>query len=182
VRNLILSRLPVGEFPDSSWKYVRLLDSTTSILDQLKTNGNDSSSWLASLPEEACSEPYGPGKWSIKDTVCHLSDDERIYVYRALRFARGDQTILSGFDQDLYAASAVANRRTMRDLIDEFVSIRHSTLTVFNSLDEGALARRGSFEGREFTSRGLAFHIAGHELHHTKILRSFIQGRADAPQ
>src|SRR5512141_2198105 len=80
------------ECPASTKRLMELLDPGRSVLDQFKKNLSEAEDLLAGLPEEFCERPYGEGKWSIKDTIQHLSDDERIYVYRALRFARGDRT------------------------------------------------------------------------------------------
>ena len=162
------------ECPASTKRHMELLDPGLSVIDQFRKNLNELESLLAGLPEEFCERPYGEGKWSIKDTLQHLSDDERIYVYRALRFARGDRTELPGFDQDLFATNAKANLRTTAELMMEFRGVRESTIVFFQSLDDAAANRRGRADGAEFTVRALAFHIAGHERHHVEILRAFI--------
>jgi uncharacterized damage-inducible protein DinB len=149
------------EHPDSTAELMKKLDPGCSLIEN--------------LADEFCEQPYGPGKWSIKDTVQHLSDDERIYVYRALRFARGDRTELPGFDQDLFAGHAKANERSMEELLAEFRGVRRSTISFFESLDEASTLRRGRADGHEFSVRALGFHIAGHEAHHLEILRQFIE-------
>jgi uncharacterized damage-inducible protein DinB len=154
---------------------MKLLNPGLSLIEQFEHNLLAFEALLGNVSDEFCERPYGPGKWSIKDTVQHLSDDERIYVYRALRFARGDRNVLPGFDQELFAAHAQANSRTMKSLLSEFRSVRHASVAFFESLDEEASRRRGSADGHEFSVRALGFHIAGHELHHVQILRRFIQ-------
>lgn len=161
--------------PSSTSALMKLLDPNLSLIEQFEKNLSSLEGLLGNFPEEFCERPYGPGKWSIKDTVQHLSDDERIYVYRALRFARGDQNVLPGFDQELFAGHALANSRTMESLLSEFRIIRRATIAFFESLDEEASRRRGSADGHEFSVRALGFHIAGHELHHVNILRGFIK-------
>ena len=162
------------ECPASTKRHMELLDPGLSLTEQFKKNLAEVEGFLAGLPEEFCARPYGEGKWSIKDTVQHLSDDERIYVYRALRFARGDRTELPGFDQDLFASDAKANERPMAELMTEFRSVRLATIIFFEGLDESAANRRGRADGVEFTVRALGFHIAGHERHHVEILRAFV--------
>jgi uncharacterized damage-inducible protein DinB len=163
------------EHPDSTAELMKKLDPGCSLIEQFEKNLHSLEELLGNLADEFCEQPYGPGKWSIKDTVQHLSDDERIYVYRALRFARGDRTELPGFDQDLFAGHAKANERSMEELLAEFRGVRRSTISFFESLDEASTLRRGRADGHEFSVRALGFHIAGHEAHHLEILRQFIE-------
>lgn len=114
---------------------------------------------------------YAPGKWTIKDILGHLSDDERIYAYRALRLARTDDRVLAGFDQVRYADAAGSDARSLADLLEEYRSVRAASITLFAGLGPEAWARRGTLEGHNVTVRGLAFHIAGHEMHHLRVLR-----------
>jgi hypothetical protein len=126
---------------------------------------------LGGVPEGRAGHRYAPDKWSIKEVVGHLSDAERIFAYRALRIARGDETPLPGFDQDPYVIAGNFDRRTLADLAAEFASIRAATLTLFRGLDEAAFQRRGTASGVVFTVRALPYIIAGHERHHVTILR-----------
>ncbi len=114
---------------------------------------------------------YAPGKWTIKDILQHLIDDERIYAYRALSVARGEQSPLAGFDEFLYAREAKAEDRTLAALLDEFRSVRLASVSLFGSLAEEVWERRGSSNGHPVSVRGLAFHIAAHERHHLQVLR-----------
>jgi uncharacterized damage-inducible protein DinB len=123
---------------------------------------------------------YAEGKWTIKEILGHIVDDERIYVYRALRFARNDSTELPGFEQDHYAQYSEANKREITDLLDEFALVRRSTIAFFKSLDNTALMRTGVANGNRVSVRALAYHIAGHELHHMNIIRERYLRRAPA--
>jgi hypothetical protein len=114
---------------------------------------------------------YEPGKWTIKQILGHICDTERIFNYRALRLARGDDTPLPGFDQDTYVPNAKSNDRTMASLLTEFRSIRQSSLTLLDSLEPNAWERTGVANGAQVSVRGVAFLMAGHELHHVKIIR-----------
>jgi len=114
---------------------------------------------------------YAPDKWTVKEVVGHVNDTERIFAYRALRIARGDQTPLSGFEQDDYVRTGGFSERTLADLAEEFSSVRGATLALLRPLTEEAWMRRGVANKNEVTVRGLAFIIAGHELHHREILK-----------
>jgi hypothetical protein len=123
------------------------------------------------VPEEKLSYRYAEGKWTIKEIMAHLIDDERIYAYRALRFARNDQTELPGFDQDDYAIESAANERSLDDLLEEFAAVRRSTIALFNSFDERVWTRSGVASGNVMSVRAAAYHIAGHELRHLNIIK-----------
>ena len=113
---------------------------------------------------------YAPDKWSLKEVVGHLNDTERIMSYRALRIARGDATPIEGFEQDDYVRNAPFARRPLEDLIEDYIAVRRATVSLFRNLDEPAWSRRGLANKNEVTVRALAYIIAGHELHHRRIL------------
>jgi hypothetical protein len=114
---------------------------------------------------------YAPNKWSVKQVLGHLCDSERIYSYRALRFARGDETPLPSFDEDLYAVTGRFDARAIADVVAELRLLRTATLSLFATLDEESLARSGSARGIRVTVRGLAWVTAGHARHHLDVLR-----------
>jgi len=114
---------------------------------------------------------YAPGKWTPKEILGHLIDDERIFAYRALCIARGDPRPLPSFDENAYMAGANFEQRPLADLLHEYALVRAATIALFASLDEEACLRRGSVTDYTASVRGLAFHIAGHELHHLRTLR-----------
>ena len=106
----------------------------------------------------------------MKDVVGHVADTERIFAYRALRISRGDQTPLSGFEQDDYVREANFGARKLADIVEEYAHVRQASLDLFRSLDENAWLRRGVASNNAVTVLALAYLIAGHELHHRKIL------------
>ena len=127
---------------------------------------------LQRLPEEQLAGVrYAPGKWTMKDLVAHLIDDERIFSYRVLCVARGETQPQPGFDENVYARCARAEERAWQDLLKEYSIVRAATLSLLRSLPADAWTRFGMVNGYFATARGLAFHIAGHELHHLRIVR-----------
>ena len=114
---------------------------------------------------------YAAGKWTIKEVLGHLIDDERIFAYRLLCVARGEPLELPGFDENLYAAAGEFKHRTLDSLLTEYRSVREATLRLLENLPLKAWLRRGHVNGYDCSARGLAFHIAGHELHHHRVLR-----------
>lgn len=121
---------------------------------------------LARLADTA----YSPGKWTIKDIVQHLTDIERIMCYRALLFARRNGTIPQGFDQDLLAVNANANRRTIDDLLDELVSVRRASKALYESFDDDMLRAKGICWEHEVSVLDLGFTIIGHQIHHLNVI------------
>jgi uncharacterized damage-inducible protein DinB len=136
----------------------------------LETQLQDWQRLLGDLSEQAADFRYAPGKWSIKEVLGHVSDTERIFAYRLLRIARGDQTPLSGFEQDDYARAANSSARKCSDLLREFAAVRHATTALVSSLDDAAWLRRGVANQKEISATALAFIIAGHDRHHRLIL------------
>ncbi len=113
---------------------------------------------------------YQSGKWSIKEIVGHVNDAERIFAYRLLRIARGDQTPLASFEQDDYIKTANSSARKLPSLLEEFSAIRGASATLIRSLDDASLLRRGTASGTEVSALALAFIIVGHAIHHQAIL------------
>jgi hypothetical protein len=113
---------------------------------------------------------YAPGKWTVKEVLGHVTDTERIFTYRALRIARGDQTPLPGFEQDDFVKNGAFSERTLAGLADEFALVRAASLALFRSFPEQSWPQRGVASQKEVTVRALAFITAGHQIHHRLIL------------
>ena len=126
---------------------------------------------MQELTEEQLLHRYAPGKWSIKELMVHMMDAERIFAYRALRFARQDKTDLPGFDENAYVAPSKADSRDINAILAEYTAVRTSTIELFKSFDEEALGQKGTGSGREVSVRALGYSILGHEIHHLKIIR-----------
>lgn len=141
-----------------------------SIIDTLQQQKVVMMDLLSSLTEEQANYRYAPEKWSIKEVVGHLLDAERIFVCRALRFARNDQTALPGFEENDYVLHGDFDYRTVESLAQEYKHIRLATLDLFTSFREEVWNRYGSANGVNFSVRALAWIIAGHELHHKGVI------------
>jgi len=114
---------------------------------------------------------YAPGKWTLKEILGHLIDDERIFTYRLLCLARGENRELPGFDENRYTTHGEFKGRPLEDLLLEYSAARVATLTLLRGLPPNAWSKYGRVNGYGCSVRGLAFHIAGHELHHQRIVR-----------
>jgi DinB superfamily len=151
-------------------KYISLVPNG-NILTILEKQLQETLELLPSISEEQSLKRYAPDKWSIKEVVGHLTDTERVFVYRALRFARGDETPLPGFESDDYVRVAQFDTYPWQELAREFESVRRATILFYKHLDEAAWGRRGVANGDPISVRALAYIIAGHELHHVKLLK-----------
>jgi hypothetical protein len=135
---------------------------------------------LHSIADDTSRHRYAPGKWSIRDVVNHLSDTERLFVFRAFWFARGFDSPLPSFDQNVAVSAAGADERSWPGLVEEFGAVRAVTLAFFRSLPAEAWARRGIASENPFTVRALAYIAVGHVTHHTAILRErYLRDRGD---
>jgi len=126
---------------------------------------------LEGISDEQSLYRYAPGKWSIREVVSHLNDTERLFVFRAMWFARGLEPALPSFDQDVALAGAYADERPWRQHIDEFRAVRAASLAFFKHLRDDVWTRRGVASGNPFSVRALAYITAGHVSHHTILLR-----------
>lgn len=113
---------------------------------------------------------YAPDKWTVNDIIQHLTDVERILSYRALLFARRNGTIPQGFDQNLFVANARAEDRAIDDLIDELVTVRRATKSLYDGFDDRALQATGISWEYEISVLALGFTIIGHQMHHLNVI------------
>lgn len=125
---------------------------------------------LVMVSEDQSSVGYEEGKWSIKDLVQHLIDTERIFCFRALAFARGDENEIQGYDHDAYVVQANANHRTLKDLLEELKRLRQSTKDLFASFSDEMMKREGVANGQKLSVEQFLYIIIGHEMHHLKII------------
>jgi hypothetical protein len=162
-------RPQAGEYAAVYEKYVALV-AGTDILSALEGQRTGDFATAGGTQRREGNFRYAADKWSVKEVVGHVADSERIFAYRALRIARGDQTPLAGFEQDDYVRSGGFAERTLAELAEEFTQVRGATIALFRGLDEAAWQRRGVANNNEVTVRALAYIVAGHDLHHRRIL------------
>jgi len=174
----MISRPDSTEYPEFYKNYVARVPEG-SIIDFLAGQPRNYRQLLQGMSDDDAGAAPAPGKWSIKQVLGHVCDAERVMTYRALRFARGDQKELHGFEQDDYVREAGSNARTLADLLDEFESIRKATVALLNSLPPGSETRAGVANGNRVTVRALAYIVAGHSQHHYALLKTNA-GRAAA--
>ena len=159
------------EYAPYAIRYIDLVPQDGLVLQHLLDNLKSTQEFILAFPSEKLSMHWKEGEWTIKEILVHVIDTERIFCYRALRFARNDATELSGFEQDAYVSNCGAVGRSIDLILKEYGAIRQATLAFFNSLDEEALARAGLVGGNRVSVRALAWMIAGHEIHHIKSIR-----------
>ncbi len=166
-----LARRPdASAMPQFYSRYVEAVPDG-DILETLQRQGAETQSFLGALDAAQASHRYAPGKWTVKQIVGHLADGERVFAYRALSFARRDATELPGFEEDDWAAANNCEQLPLQAVLAELAAVRQATLALFRGLEDDAWDRQGTANGRRISVRALAWMMAGHELHHLRVLR-----------
>jgi uncharacterized damage-inducible protein DinB len=166
-----------GEYPAYSNIYMDLLKDDGLVLQHMKDSFFKIKEFIYGLPEDKLYYRYAEGKWTIKEIMVHIIDDERIFSYRALRYGRNDNTPLHGFEENDYAKYSYANERSLASIFEEYEAVRKSTILLFQNLPDDAFMRSGGGIDDDGsivnvrTVRALAYHLAGHELRHIKIIK-----------
>ena len=166
-----MARPASDSFPEYFGNYIKkvveddvltAIENQQAIIDQ----------FLPGISEEKAMFAYSPGKWTLKEMVQHLIDAERVFAYRALCFARGEQQSLPGFEENAYAAQSDANRRSWESLCYELKVVRKSTRLLFESFTPDMINREGMANNRQATVNALGFVIVGHLNHHKEIIET----------
>jgi hypothetical protein len=160
-----------NEHPSYYSKYIDLVEDG-NIVEILENQKSEMSKLLNSLGEEAANFSYAADKWSIKEVVGHIIDVEKVFTYRAFRFARNDKTPLAEFDQDNYIKYANFNARTMIDIAEEFRAVREMSIIQFGSFNDEIMTCTGTASGSNFSVRSISYIIAGHEIHHRQVINT----------
>jgi uncharacterized damage-inducible protein DinB len=168
--SIALTRPAAHECSPYYFTYIRLVPDG-DIVETLQAQHADIHALLGHISDTAASAAPAPGEWSIKQVVAHLSDAERLFAFRALWFARGEQAELPGMEPNPWVAISDANARALGDLLAEFDHVRAASIALFANLDAAAWQRTGIASGNGISVRALAWIIAGHELHHNRSLR-----------
>jgi len=158
------------EAADYYFTYIDLV-SGEDIHNVLEVQQKEILALLKGISEVESLKRYAPEKWSIRQVISHINDTERAFAFRALWFARGFDSPLPGFDQNIAIGGADADARPWASHIEEFATIRDATLSLFRNLSPEALMRRGIASGNPFTVRAVEFITAGHVAHHLRILK-----------
>jgi hypothetical protein len=141
------------------------------IRDVIEAQGPETLALLRGITDERCRYRYAPDKWSIREMVHHVNDAERVFAFRAFWFARGFETEMPSFDQDVAVAAAGADHRSWQSIVDEFAAVRAASVTLFRTMPDEAWRRQGVASGNPVTVRALAYIVAGHVTHHLQVLR-----------
>lgn len=164
-----MSRPATNDYPQYYDPYVKMVKGNT-VEEIVKNHSEEIIHFFDSLPKEKENFAYAEGKWTLKQVLQHVIDTERVFVYRALRFARMDNTPLSAFDEDAYAKNDGVNNRNFDTLKSEFNLLRQSTNLFFSNLNDQQLSAVGTASNHSITANSLAFIAIGHILHHKKII------------
>lgn len=164
--------IPENEYAPYYKNYIQQIENNgKSIVANLEISQKEFEELLSDLSEEKQLYAYENGKWTVKEVVQHIIDTERVFCYRALRFARNDKTALPGFDQDLFVANVDANKRNWTDLLAEMSIVRQGTILLFESFSEESLLRIGEGSGKNMSVRAIGFLCSGHQVHHLNVLK-----------
>lgn len=150
--------------------YISLVE-LNDLRSAFETYSESAHGFFAGISDKDSGFAYAPGKWSIRELLGHITDCERIFVYRALVIARGEKYPLPGFDEDLLVANSGANSRSFPDLMQEYLAVRNASKYFFGSLSPDAAFLRGVANGRETSPAGIGFAMLGHELHHIRVIQ-----------
>ncbi|QCR21042.1 DinB family protein [Pontibacter sp. SGAir0037] len=159
------------EYADFYKGYVAAAANAGELLAGLEASKEYIAGMVQGLSEEQLNFRYQPEKWSVKEVLVHMIDTERIFAYRALRFARQDKTELAGFDQDNYVVPSKAKDRAVSSILAEYAAVRQATIELFKSFDEEMLLQEGIANKNPVTVRAIGYIILGHEMHHLNILQ-----------
>ncbi len=163
------SELNLNEYASFYANYINQVSEEYSLVEELEISVHRLVKFVQDIPLDKFDYRYAEGKWTIKDILLHLIDAERIFAYRALRFARNDKTALASFDENTYVNEAHANKRSIQDLLSEMLVVRQATLSLFKSFSEEQLLRKGIASNNLMSVRALGFTIIGHQNHHQRI-------------
>ncbi|MGV6845296.1 MAG: DinB family protein [Lutibacter sp.] len=162
--------LNTSEFAPFYKDYIYSL-GTVGLFEILTVSHQNILKTLTNLPEEKLNYSYTTGKWSIKEILQHLIDAERILSYRALRFSRNDQTEIPGYNEDFYVKNSNGKTRNIESLLKEFTLVRNATIALFESFSVEMLTNIGVANNSNMSVRALGFIIAGHQMHHLKVIK-----------
>lgn len=163
--------LHASEHHDYYAQYINLVPKDQTLLEALRSGMKTTIAFFESLDETTLNYRYAEGKWTPKEILLHLIDAERVFSYRALRFARKDSTPLQGFEQDDYIRPSKAYDRSVPSLLKEYRAVREATIALFETMDNEMLSSIGVASGSNLSARAAGFITAGHDRSHIKIIK-----------
>lgn len=166
-----ITQLSSNEYASFYANYINKVTDEYMLIEELEISVHRLIKFVQNIPMDKYDYRYAEGKWTIKDILQHLIDSERIFAYRALRFARNDKTELPGFNEDDFAAIANGANRSIMDLLTELAVVRQSTLSLFKNFDDEQLLRSGIASSNNMSVRALGFVIIGHQNHHQQVFQ-----------
>lgn len=150
-------------------KYIALVEEN-ELASAFKRYTFETIAFFKNIPTEKIDFRYAEGKWSIKEVLQHMIDAERVFSLRALWLARKDVSPQPGFDENLWAENANTSARSWEDLMEEFETVRRSSIQLFNSFGQEELDASGIVNDAPAYVLGIGFLLIGHSLHHQKII------------
>ena len=175
-----IKRPETGDYPEYYGNYIAKVSGDP--ITALASNHKALRKMVMKLSRKQLNYRYAEGKWSIKEILLHMMDAERVFCYRALRFSRKDKTPLPGFEENEWVPQSNANKRKLRSIFREYDAVRNSTLELFSNMTKEMLNESGVANGKSITVRSILFVIAGHEIHHSRIiLERYIEKSYTAP-
>ena len=163
------SQLQTTEYASYYGNYIGQVSEEYTLVEELEISVHRMVKFVQNIPLDKFDYRYAEGKWTIKDIIQHLIDAERIFAYRALRFARNDKTALASFDENNYVDCANATKRSIQDLLSELLVVRQATLSLYKSFSEEQLLKTGIASNNPMSVRALGFVIIGHQNHHQRV-------------
>ena len=158
-----------NEFAAYYQKYIDEVETVDLLMDLKKSKLKFQTEFFK-LDDAIANYQYAPEKWTVKELLLHIIDCERIYAYRALCFARGEQQALLGFDENDFAKNCNADKRTLQSILEEYLSVRQATIVLFEHFEKKDLLRIGKANNHDVSVRAIGFILVGHQQHHLKVL------------
>ncbi len=163
------NQLQSNEFASYYGNYIAQVSDEYTLIEELEISLHRFIKFVQDIPMDKFDYRYAEGKWTIKDIIQHIIDAERVFAYRALRFARNDKTELPGFEENDYVDEANGTKRSIMELLTELSAVRHATILLFKSFTQEQLVRIGIASENPMSVRAAGFVIIGHQNHHQKV-------------
>lgn len=152
--------------------YINMVPENITLMEGYKDGGTKVIEFFKSIPNEKLDYKYAKGKWTVKEVLQHIIDNERVFTYRCFRISRRDITLLAGYNENDYVASSKANKKTMQTLLQEYKIGRKNSMLLIESLSQEDLCFMGNLNGSCMSARAAAFVTLGHEIHHLNVLKT----------